>query len=474
MRAVATFYLRDGQAAKAEEVLRKMLDPGLRVPEPLAAWARRALAVNRAGADYQKFKEGLRLIEANIQAGGGSAPDQRARAVLLDRPGHRLEAIQVLEELARAGNFEPSDQFALACLYEGVGNWPRADELLAPLTAGRNDPNLLAHHARGCLRHGEPEKARALVARLEKVAPRSLSTLELKACLLHADGRAEEAAALFDAAIQEAREPAVLRAVAALLEELGQTEAAEKLYRQFAERGKNPESALSLVQFLGRQGRVREGLDRCEQLAAQLAPEALAGVIAGVVRSGKASADQAKRAESWLAQAATTGTKAKDPRAAALLGPLADVYDYQGRYADAAMTYRQMLAVNPNDVVACNNLAWLLAAEGRKGGAEALMLINRAIDNLGGPAPTLLDTRATVYTALGRSVEAVQDLQAALSEAQTPARYFHLALAYRAGKKRAEAREALETARATGLNPKSLHPLEQQPYRTLLAELGLK
>lgn len=474
MRVVALFHLRDGQPMRAEEILRKMISPGLKVPEPLAAWARRALAVTMAGPDYQRFKQGLRFLEENIQQTGGSALDQRARAVLLDRPGHRLEAIQVLEELAKVASLALSDQFALARLYEAVGNWSRADELLGPLTTVGNDPTLLAHHARGHLRHGEPGKARALVVRLEKGEPAGLTTLELKARLLHAEGQAENATALFELVIRDTKEPAVLGMIAVLLEELGQTEAAEKLYRQFAERSKLPESALSLARFLGRQGRVKEGLNQCEQLAALVAPEVLAEVIAGMIRTGKGTVDQAKRAEGWLVQAITAGTKAKSPQVAALLGPLADVYDYQGRYADAMKTYRQMLALNPNDFVACNNLAWLLVMEDRKGSTEALKYINHAIDNLRGPMPTLLDTRATVFTALGRSGEAIQDLQTALSEAQTPVRYVHLALAYRMGKKRTEAREALETARAMGFDPANLHPLEQPAYRTLRTELGIK
>src|SRR5262249_27217073 len=83
-------------------------------------------------------------------------------------------------------------------------------------------------------------------------------------------------------------------------------------------------------------------------------------------------------------------------------------------------------------------------------------------------------TRASVYLALNRGADAVQDLQTALAETQSALRYFHLALAHRAARQRQEAKEAMDVARALGLDPSALHPLERSAYKALCVDLGIK
>jgi tetratricopeptide (TPR) repeat protein len=97
---------------------------------------------------------------------------------------------------------------------------------------------------------------------------------------------------------------------------------------------------------------------------------------------------------------------------------------------------------------------------------EALELINRAID-LAGPSATLLDTRACVYQALGRTDDALADLSAAIARQPSAVWYFHAAIARRAAGDKSATREALAQAESLGLAASQLHPLEQ----SLLAQL---
>lgn len=474
LRVLALHYLVAGATEKADALLARLLDPAAKVPEIFRAWARRSRAVSLANSTYPRFKEGLRLLDENVRRIGVVPDDRRARAVLLNRPGHRDEAIALMEEMIRTGSPSSADQFLLAQLYEAAGDWARAEPLLAAVTAPGTNPTYLAHYARALLTQGDPAKARTVVERLENLEPKALTTLELKVRLLAADGQADQAAPLVEALVQEVKDPTVIGTVAALMENIGQAEVAERLYVRAVERKQRPGSALRLAQFLGRQGRVAEALDLCEQSAEQLPPEVVAGVVAGAVRTGKGDQEQGMRAERWLTAALDASRKRNAPNSPALLTPLADLLDYQGRFDAAIKVYRQLLAHNADDVVAANNLAWLLAMTDRKKAAEGLALITRAIDELMGPVPSLLDTRATVSVALGRPTEAIQDLETALGEGQSALRYMHLALAYHAAGKRQEAREALDAARSLGFEPASLHPLERPPYQRLAAELGIE
>ena len=139
----------------------------------------------------------------------------------------------------------------------------------------------------------------------------------------------------------------------------------------------------------------------------------------------------------------------------------------QGRYDEAEAIYRRLLQQEARHVAALNNLALLLAQRGR-GGDEALRLIDEAIQR-SGPQPALLDTRAVVCLALGRTDEAIRDLKRALAQAPDGNGYFHLAQAYQQANDRAAAAEAFRKARDLGVRP---DPLEQPAYDRLLAQLA--
>ena len=115
----------------------------------------------------------------------------------------------------------------------------------------------------------------------------------------------------------------------------------------------------------------------------------------------------------------------KEPKSVNLLVQLGDVLDLAGSYQEAEEKYREALKLEPNNVLALNNLAWLLAQRADRA-EEALVLINKSIEKMG-PRGELLDTRPVVYLKLGKTAEAEADLQEALKETSTPARNFHLA-----------------------------------------------
>ena len=243
----------------------------------------------------------------------------------------------------------------------------------------------------------------------------------------------------------------------------------EQLFRTCAD--KRPEEMPRFVLYLSRQKRLAEALDYCAQLWKECKPETAASASLVALRGGSASADDCRRVEQWLTDAMQRDTEKQ--RQLLFMVNLADLRDIQGRYAEAETMYRQVLARDPSNLVALNNLAWLLALrEGNR--EEALALINRAVD-LVGPQGELLDTRAIVHLAMKRPELANQDFVEAIRETPTTSRYlFHLAQAHRLANNAEAARTALQQARTSGLDLKDLHPLERQAYQQLLTELEIR
>src|SRR5439155_10947270 len=89
---------------------------------------------------------------------------------------------------------------------------------------------------------------------------------------------------------------------------------------------------------------------------------------------------------------------------------LADFYDLQQRYPEAIGLYRQILQKDPENRLALNNLAWLLAIRERS--TESLNLMKNALE-LAGPIPDFLDTRGVILLTLNRTKEALTDLEKA-------------------------------------------------------------
>jgi tetratricopeptide (TPR) repeat protein len=83
----------------------------------------------------------------------------------------------------------------------------------------------------------------------------------------------------------------------------------------------------------------------------------------------------------------------------------------QGRLAEAATHYKEVLAIAPNHFGALNDLAWLLATNpdpATRDGAEAIRLAQRAYQSKRRAVASTLDTLACAYAEAGRFEEAVE------------------------------------------------------------------
>jgi tetratricopeptide (TPR) repeat protein len=156
----------------------------------------------------------------------------------------------------------------------------------------------------------------------------------------------------------------------------------------------------------------------------------------------------------------------RQPDSLSTLMVLGMLMQSQDRNDEAAVLNRKILELDPNNIVAINNLAWVLCEEqGQR--EEALQLAEKGV-RLAPEYVDLIDTRGVIHYRLGHLEKAVADFtkSIALCPANTPASTalrFHLARAYAQMGRKTEAldqlnealriREALESqGRAGGLS----------------------
>jgi Flp pilus assembly protein TadD len=83
----------------------------------------------------------------------------------------------------------------------------------------------------------------------------------------------------------------------------------------------------------------------------------------------------------------------------------------EGKIEAAIQNYRQALAVDSNNPVALNNLAWTLATANKpelRDGQEAVRLATKAVELTGSREPIMIGTLAAAYAETGQFTNAVE------------------------------------------------------------------
>lgn len=145
-----------------------------------------------------------------------------------------------------------------------------------------------------------------------------------------------------------------------------------------------------------------------------------------------------------------------------ILQSLADLWIWRSNESQAIETFRRIVQDRPNDVIALNNLAMLLA-DSPTNSQEALPLINRAIE-LVGTKPALMDSKAYVLLRLGRYDEAISILSALRTKNDSPSVRFHL---YQAYNKSSQTQLANDLLKAIDLAALRKTPLTQSDQKEL-------
>ena len=434
---LARLYEATGNWPQARSRFRRLL---ARYPEnPIFLFDFALAATNQKNLDEVAIQEVQNVVHELERLEPGSFRTATAKARLLHVKGRSRDAARVLQSYLNRLEFTPPEQ-----AFHDLVEQEKPQEALVPL-------------AKYLERQGD-QSAKESIAQVQKLIK---------------EGKSDEAIAILRSLLQtsdylEAVQTELTRIVAKLLEGIEQHQAAEEAFRQYVSRSKQAEAVLVLAAFIARRQRIAEALDLCEDAWKTCSPVDVAVVSVGVVRmGGPLAANHVPRVESQLMSAIRSS---QPPVWNELMVRLADLHDFQGRHQDAARIYREILAQDQRNLVALNNLAWLLSFQSENR-TEALVLINSAIE-LAGPAAALLDTRAVVSLNMNRVQEALQDLNAALEETQAAAIYIHLAQAQLRANDGVAAKESFQQAKDNGFDIAKLHPLERPDYNRLIRRLN--
>ncbi len=234
----------------------------------------------------------------------------------------------------------------------------------------------------------------------------------------------------------------------------------------------NPAGQLSLASFYARRGRLAEAVKLLQQNADKADATQLAVAAVSITNAEKITKEQLQQIEEIL-----TAASAARKQPVILLAAEGALKITQGQPDQAEALYRQIIAVNPNNIIALNNLAMLLALTD-KDANEALKLINRAIE-IAGAQPRLRDSRAVVLIKRGEPQQALEDLEAILgdtSEKVDPVWLFHKAWALDSSdssESKDAARDVLAKARKEpyNLDRSKIDPPERAAYDKLIEDL---
>ena len=356
--------------------------------------------------------------------------------------GDRAAARQCLHQLTLR---EPNNQYYLSLVVDDLltdGRLEEARPLAGRLAEGVQDVRILASAGRFHTLANDPATVLALTERFVRVADPGT-----------ADGaaRQRQAADVLDQLTRLAASKGLSGANALLVAACERYRASLRAY---------PEAVAPMASLIALAGQSQTAFDELDRHKARLSPAGLANAGVAVVRTGRASAPQVRVVKGWVESAV-----AATPDSVPLKLTLGELLALEGNFTAAEPIYRDVLKADGKNLVALNNLAWILASRDTAS-AEALGLIDRAI-SIGGANRELLDTRARILIAAGQYDRAVADLADAMGSNGSPLQYFHLALAYSRMGKTADAVKAFRDGRARGLDVRMIHP-DDVPAFTVL------
>jgi cellulose synthase operon protein C len=468
LRLAAIVSLSQNHPDKVGEYLNK-LDHAADCTPSDKAWANRTrvallLRKNQQAAQDQS----LRLVAQNLSNDPNSAEDLALKATILAlRPDGRGEAITVLERLATANRLGDNERFLLAQLHlDGREEQKYQDEMCKLLSVKAKNPRHLVHFVDFWIGRNQLEQADRWLAELKNADPQGVVALERETLLLDIRKRKPELLSLLKSRGRDL--PNQIGTVADLLNRYGFAREAEAAYKAFmAREPREPERSLVLAQFLARQDRPVEAMKILDDAWKTCRPEQVAASALMVFNAPSAGEAEKQQVEAWVAEAVR-----RQPTATLLASKLGVIRIRQGRFDEAEGLFRRLLASDPDNVDALNNLAWMLALRDQGKIDEALALIDRAI-HVQGPTSSLFDTRAVVLIRAGQFDQALKELSKAKADnAHNPSFALHLAWAYQAGGQSDRARTQLQEAEKLGLKPHALDPLELAIFQRLAKALS--
>ena len=378
-----------------------------------------------------------RIKEKPVPADADGAREQRARVRVLARSPRvpiREQAIARLEELGKRQALGAEDRLLLAQLHESRGAPERAREIVRDLLAAEgNNPAYLAYHARLLLQLRQTDEADRCTEKLEaleksrRLPANTLGAVELRAQVRERQGKSDEAIALI----------------------LPLTRQADV----------TPEHLSLAIGCYSRQKRFNDALDLCGRAWETCPPEMAARMSAAVLHRCHEPNRRPRRARLQAAIRKPTRLRTTCCSASRI-----------SRTCKGNTRRGGGLPLADTRSGSCDGVEQpVVVADGARGKGTKPWLINRAIS--GAERGRVPGHRACVQLALQNASGAREDLEKAARATPSAVHYLHLARTHTLANDLPAASAALNRARAAGLDPDKLHPLEKASYQKLLEAL---
>ena len=434
-------------------------------PEQALDAARKALSLQPDSFDAQKQTATLLLVNPLTQQEGMGLLEKalaqqprdvqlrlRKAALLLDQGGgSTAEAVRILNALV---NEFPRLEQAWAMLSEWYlrSSQPgmAMDTVLRGLAVLPESRALLVAKARvEAVR--SPSVALETLNQLARRFPDDPAITEMRVQTLHRVGKSEQAVGVLRdwLAAHSSEDASTVRIQLSLMDllyESGFADQAAQIYEQLA--ADEGASAAAMIQWLGLISKTAPA----EQMTAVFRrwyddhPQGGAAVLPVLQNLLAAQTDQAIEA----AEQILMRVQSREPDSPDAAYGMAMLRHMTGRKRDAVPLYERALQLQPDNVIAMNNLAWILSQDMGQHD-RALELADRGLARSPNYAD-LLDTRGAIYSAMGRYEEAARDFQKAAelyldTQTQKTATVFNLAKCLRQLGKNEQATSELYRAR---------------------------
>jgi tetratricopeptide (TPR) repeat protein len=250
-----------------------------------------------------------------------------------------------------------------------------------------------------------PLSAISTLRLLQQEDPRNQSVILMLSQNYRKAGRRQEAKILLEENLAGnlTNSADLKRELMSVLYEVGEKEKAQTLYRELMVETNDGRVLLSWLDLLSRE-KLPSEIAAVYQEWVDIHPESEEDVVGAVVGIliGMDHADKRK-----IAIQLVNATLAKNPKSAEGCYAMAMFYHLTGRKEDAITWYEKTIQLNPQHIIAMNNLAWILCTEIGEH-RKALDIAQKGLE-LRGSYVDLLDTRGVIYMHLGEYDKAAAD-----------------------------------------------------------------
>jgi tetratricopeptide (TPR) repeat protein len=470
-------------------ILKAGAEEKLQNDDPSLMWARRAAAGLLAETrEYQNLQKAENLLASNALNGTLPAQERLQMANILATradPISRTKAKRLFEAAQKDQPLSLKDSMVLGQLYFALGEWEQCKRHMRTAVARNKDSaDARVLFANMILQRGNEkeiaDEAVRQVNALRKAAPNDARTIQLIVAISGKTGKEKQARDYLMNLVPKVSDPsqltdqqvAMMEFIAPMLVSVNDMENAEKLFRAIT--AKNPNKVLALADFVGTHRNVDQAFEILDSVYKPELTEPVSRTAIGIVRARRDEIDDKydSKVRGWIDRGLL-----ENPDSVPILMLQAEFADLQKNYDEAADIYKKLLARDDvtgiTRAIVLNNLAFLvaLANNAEEAGVNPLELIEESIQILG-PTADILDSRAVVYTAKGDYQKAIRDLDNALTDNPTPAKYFHKAVAHLGAGENTAAIKAWDDAHKLDKDTRSsLNRMEFEQYDRAKTEI---